>query len=145
MKDLTEEERKQLFQAIPGFDAGFLEVIPVDRYHSKQYILDLTVENIAGILRSWKGKSRKIIMTDMMDRVILETEGDNIIQCAKPKLKEQVLSLLSAAEAGEAVLPEQIPMAPKSLWDRSLAMEARLEKEIELQMLLEEEYGSIGF
>ena len=116
MRDLTEEERKQLFQAIPGFDAGFLEVFPVDRYHSQQYILDLTVENIAGILRSWKGQSRKIIMTDMMDRVILETEGDNIIRCSNEEMTRQYIDYM----------PQRIDRASENYFSRHPSLAASI-------------------
>lgn len=134
---VTTEQMNQVMAAIDGFHVGYATVYPKDT-QAERYVFDMTPENISGFLNKWKEQAGKILLTDMLDRPILEVEHGDITQSRSPELKEQVLSLLSAIQEGRTE-PARFPIVSRELYDESVDMEEQMVARAEVAALEAEE------
>lgn len=129
---MDEKEKRIIEEEILGRDhAGYAYIYPYggDR---QEYVFDMTPRNIANFLGAHQYDAAKIILTDMLDRLILNTMGGFIDQCPDQELYRRIVPLLAPIQMGETEAQE-IPMVTMEAFDEY----GRLEDE----MVTEAEYG----
>lgn len=78
---MDEKEKRIIEEEILGKDhAGYAYIYPYNG-DRQEYVFDMTPENIANFLGTHQFDAGKIILTDMIDRPILNTIGGFIDQC----------------------------------------------------------------
>ena len=75
----------------------------------QEYVFDMTPEHIANFLGAHQFDAEKIVLTDMLDRLILNTIGGFIDQCPDQDLCRRIVPLLAPIQMGETEAKE-IPM-----------------------------------
>ena len=114
---------------------GYAYLYTKDSGEKAGYVFDMTPENIANFIGSHQFDADKIIMTDMLDRLILETVGGFVANCPDQELCRKVLSLLLPLQTGEQE-PREIPMVDKDTYEAYERWEDRGVTAAELGMLL---------
>lgn len=92
----------------------------------------MTAENIADFIGKYELEAKKIVMTDLCDRLISESVyGGFIMNCPDQRLCKYIIPYLAPIQMGEAELKE-FPIATKeemeALWrvDEDMVMQAEL-------------------
>lgn len=100
----------------------------------KEYYFENSPPNIASFIMLHKEHTDKMILTDMADRLILNTFGEFINQCPDQKLLQEILKDLIPMQMGEKE-PDSILIADEAEYQDLLAEEDRQVTEAELRML----------
>ena len=63
----------------PGREhAGYAYIYPLDGGARQEYVLEMTPENIANFIGAHQYDAEKIILTEMLDNLILDTAGGSL-------------------------------------------------------------------
>jgi hypothetical protein len=100
----------------------------------KEYYFENSPSNIANFIMLHKENTDKMILTDLADRLILNTFGEFINQCPDQKLLQEILKDLIPMQMGERE-PNEILVADEDEYIALLAEEDRKVTEAELRML----------
>jgi len=100
----------------------------------KEYYFENSPSNIANFIMLHKENTDKMILTDLADRLILNTFGEFINQCPDKKLLQEILKDLIPMQMGERE-PNEILVADEDEYIALLAEEDRKVTEAELRML----------
>lgn len=79
---------------------GYAYIYPLDGRARQEYVLEMTPENIANFIGAHKYDAEKIILTDMLDNLILDTVGGFIMNCPNQILCDRILPLLAPIQMG---------------------------------------------
>lgn len=131
---MKQEDIKKVEQAIDGFYVGYAYFYPNDGGARQEYVFDMTPENIANFLGSHQFDAEKIVLTDMLDRRILDTTGGFINNCLNQELCKNIISLLAPIQIGEKETTE-FPMVTRELYEQYTDMEEQAVMEAEIRML----------
>lgn len=131
---MKQEDIEKVEQAIDGFYVGYAYLYPNDGGERQEYVFDMVPENIANFLGSHQSDAEKIILTDMLDRLILDTAGGFINNCPNQELCKNIIPLLTSIQMGEKEAVE-FPMVTRELYDQYTAMEEQAVMEAEIRML----------
>ena len=106
---MNEKDQKIIEEEILGkAHAGYAYIYPLSGGR-QEYVFDMTPEHIANFLGAHQFDAEKIVLTDMLDRLILNTNGGFIDQCPDQDLCRRIVPLLAPIQMGEAEAKE-IPM-----------------------------------
>ena len=73
---MKRKEQTIVEKEIPGREhAGYAYIYPLDGGARQEYVLEMTPENIANFIGAHQYDAEKIILTDMLDNLILDTAG----------------------------------------------------------------------
>lgn len=100
----------------------------------KEYYFENSPSNIASFIMLHMENTDKMILTDLADRLILNTFGEFINQCPDKKLLQEILKDLIPMQMGERE-PNEILVADEDEYIALLAEEDRKVTEAELRML----------
>ena len=100
----------------------------------KEYYFENSPSNIANFIMLHMENTDKMILTDLADRLILNTFGEFINQCPDKKLLQEILKDLIPMQMGERE-PNEILVADEDEYIALLAEEDRKVTEAELRML----------
>lgn len=131
---MKQEDIEKVEQAIDGFYVGYAYLSLNDDSARQEYVFDMTPENIANFLGSHQFDAEKIVLTDMLDRLILDTTGGFINNCPNQELCKNIISLLALIQIGEKEATE-FPMVTRELYEQYTDMEERAVMEAEIRML----------
>lgn len=131
---MKQEDIEKVEQAIDGFYVGYAYLFPNDDSARQEYVFDMTPENIANFLGSHQFDAEKIVLTDMIDRLILDTTGGFINNCPNQELCKNIISLLAPIQIGEKEATE-FPMVTRELYEQYTDMEEQAVMEAEIRML----------
>lgn len=131
---MKQEDMKNVEQAIDGFYVGYAYLYPNDGGARQEYVFDMTPENIANFLGSHQFDVEKIVLTDMLDRLILDTAGGFINNCPDQERCKSIVSLLASIQMGEKEATE-FPMVTRELYEQYIDMEEQAVMEAEIRML----------
>ncbi len=131
---MKQEDIEKVEQAIDGFYVGCAYLYPNDGGNKEEYVFDMTPENIANFLGSHHFDAEKIVLTDMLDRLILDTVGGFINNCPNQELCKNIIPLLASIQMGEKEATE-FPMVTRELYEQYTDMEERAVMEAEIRML----------
>lgn len=131
---MTEKEKEAVKQVMEGLHVGYAYLYPVEGIERQEYIFDMTPENIANFIGSHLYDAQKIVLTDMMDRLILDTAGGFIENCPNQELCRQVVASLAPLQMGDSE-PEEFPIVAREQYDRYCQMEEEAVMRAEIAML----------
>lgn len=118
-----EERRYETGREGLGYGAGWLAFLyPSGSGARKEYMISTTPENLANFLGSHFMDAEKMIVTDMCDRLILDTFGGFINNCPDQKLCGEIVAKLAPIQMGEAEAGEVI-MVDRDVADAFFAAE----------------------
>ena len=80
---------------------GYAYVYPSDGKARKEYLIATTPENMANFVGSHFLAAQKMVITDFVDRLILDTCGGFIDTCPDQKLCMEINSHLAPIQMGE--------------------------------------------
>lgn len=60
---------------------GYAYLYPLDGGERKEFLFEMTPKNIGNFIGSHQWDTEKMILTDMLDQLILETTGGFIFDC----------------------------------------------------------------
>ena len=131
---MKQEDIEKVEQAIDGFYVGYAYLYPNDGSARQEYVFDMVPEKIANFLGSHQSDAEKIILTDMLDRLILDTAGGFINNCPNQELCKNIILLLVPIQMREKEVAE-FPIVTRELYDQYTAIEERAVMEAEIRML----------
>ena len=98
---MKRKEQTIVEKEIPGREhAGYAYIYPLDGGARQEYVLEMTPENIANFIGAHQYDAEKIILTDMLDNLILDTAGGFIMNCPHQILCGRILPLLAPIQMG---------------------------------------------
>lgn len=108
----------------------------VQGYDGKQqsYYFEKSLSNITGFIILHKANTEKMVLTDMADRLKLNTFGEFINRCPDQEFLQEILKDLIPMQLGEKE-PADILIVDKAEFQALLYEEDRQVTEVELWML----------
>lgn len=82
-------------------NVGYAYLYPSSGMAREEFVFSMTPENIANFLGSHFLEARKMILTDLADRLILDTYGGFIDHCQDRKLLSEILAILAPIQMGK--------------------------------------------
>lgn len=129
-KDKKSLKKKSSAKVMPG-----MHIFILFNGGRQEYVFDMTPEHIANFLGAHQFDAEKIILTDMMDRLVLNTIGGFIDQCPDQDLCRQIIPLLAPIQMGETEAKE-IPMVTMEAFDEYGSLEDERVTAAEYGMML---------
>lgn len=131
---MTEKEKEAVEQVMEGYRVGYAYLYPMEGIERQEYVFDMTPENIANFIGSHLYDTQKIILTNMLDRLILNTAGGFIDSCPNQELCKQVVAALTPIQMGDSEA-EEFPIVTREQYDRYCQMEEEAVMRAEISML----------
>lgn len=94
---------------------GYAYLEPYDG-ERQEYVFEMTPNNIAQFLGAHFYDAREIVLTDLLDRFILNTNRGFIFSCPNQDLCKQIVPILSPIQTGD-VDAEEIPMVTRDVYE----------------------------
>lgn len=121
-----------------GFYVGYAYLYPLDGGQRQEYVFDMTPKNIANFIGAHQFDAQKIILTDMLDRKILDTIGGFIDHCPNQNMCKAVVQILAPIQMGQSEA-EEVPMVCREVYDEYCNMEEEMVAKAEAAMYIREE------
>lgn len=131
---MTEEQKKQVEQVMEGWQVGYAYLYPSGGGNRKEFVFDMTADNIANFLGAHQFDAEKMILTDMADRMILDTIGGFIDHCPDQEKCEEIKKTLIPIQMGEEEAKDIVAVS-RDLYDEYCAMEEQAVTEAEIAMM----------
>lgn len=112
---------------------GYVYIYPLDGGARQEYVMEMTPKNIANFIGAHQYDAEKIILTDMLDRLILDTVGGLIMNCPDQTLCGRILPLLTPIQMGKKKA-RKIPIVSRKVFEEYAQQEAQTVTEAEMQM-----------
>lgn len=123
---------KMLYES-EGF-MGYAYLYLVDGGERKEFVFEMRPDNIANFLGTHQMDAEKIILTDLADRLILDTIGGFIDRCPNQKLCRQIIPILAPIQMGEEEAKD-IPIISRETYDAYGRWEDGMVTAAEISML----------
>ncbi len=135
MKGETYMTREELYEMMDG-DLGYAYVFEKgNNGKHTDYMFDMTSENIANFIGKNAYTADKIILTDMCDRLIVESiYGGFIMNCPNQELCRKIIPHLAPIQQGE-VESKDFPVATRAEMEELWNEEEMSVMEAEISML----------
>ena len=98
---MAEKEKSMVEKILDTERAGYAYFYPSDGGNWQEFFISTTPENMANFLGSHFYDAEKMIITDMVDRLILDTYGGFINTCPDQKLCAEIIPYLAPIQMGE--------------------------------------------
>lgn len=133
---MNDKERKEVETMLESSDGniGYAYLYPRDGGARQEFVFEMTPENIANFIGAHPYDAKKIILTDILDRLILETTGGFLDRCPDQNLCRQINSVLAPIQMGEEEAQE-FPMVTRDAYDEYGQWEDEMVTAAELGML----------
>lgn len=95
---------------------GYAYLYPNDGSRRKEFVFELTPEHLANFIGVHQFDAEKMVFTDMLDRLILDTSGGFIMTCPNQELCRQIIPILAPIQMDEAEAKE-IPMVTREQYE----------------------------
>lgn len=131
---MKKEDIEMVEQLLKKDNLGFAYLYLESGEARKEFMFEMTAENIANFIGGHFYDAKKIILTDMADRLILDTIGGFIDRCPDQLLCVDIISLLAPIQMGEHE-EEDFLMADHLLVEEYYALKDTEDMETEMSML----------
>ena len=98
---MKKEDREMMEKIFATEKVGYAYLYPQEGQGREEFYLSTTAENMANFVGSHIYDAEKIIITDVCDRLILDTIGGYLNNCPDQKLCGEVISFLAPIQMGE--------------------------------------------
>ena len=133
---MTEQEKQiidSIYDSTQG-NIGYAYLYPNNGGERKEFFFDMTPGNIANFIGQHQYDAEKIILTDVADRLILNTFGGFINTCPDQELCRQIIPILAPIQMGEAE-PQDFPIVSREAFDEYCRMEDEMVTAAEISTL----------
>lgn len=97
------QKEKQMVERIMDTETiGYAYLYPAAGGQRKEYLISTIPENLANFVGSHFTDTQQMIVTDMLDRLILDTAGGFLNRCPNQNLCCEILKSLAPIQMGEA-------------------------------------------
>lgn len=131
---MAEKEKSMVEKILDTERAGYAYFYPSDGGNRQEFFISTTPENMANFLGSHLYDAEKMIITDMVDRLILDICGGFINTCPDQKLCAEIIPYLAPIQMGEKETGE-ILMVTREESDMYFAAEDQAVTMAECQMM----------
>lgn len=132
MEDIKAVE--ELYEHTDGF-LGYAYLYARDGSPRQEYVFEMTPEHLANFIGAHPFDAEKMVFTDMLDRLILDTSGGFIMTCPNQQLCQQIIPILAPIQMGEAEAKE-IPMVTREQFEAYSSYEDKMVTRAEYGMEL---------
>ena len=136
---MTRKEMQMVENVQDGWHVGIACLYPVHGGR-KEYVFDMLPENIASFVYRNQYEARKIIITDMLDRMIFQIDTNGDSTCQSREFCQKVADSLQAIVDGSE--PAEFAIVTKELYDRYCKMEERAVMDATIAIFLREVQGA---
>lgn len=98
---MTAEDRKMISDIFDSESMGYAYVHPLNGGSRRGYMISLSPENIANFIGKYGGNAEKIIITDVADRMVVNTNNVFLDTCLNQKLCKEIIGYLAPIQRGE--------------------------------------------
>lgn len=98
---MNEKDREMMKKILDSESMAYAYLYPSDGSVRQEFLISATPENIANFLGSHFYDSEKMIITDIADRLILDTFGGFINSCPDQALCRKIVPILAPIQQGE--------------------------------------------
>ncbi|MCM1286864.1 MAG: hypothetical protein NC240_01040 [Clostridium sp.] len=131
---MTRNDMEAIEKILDGERVGYAYLYPSDGSERLEYVFDMTAENMASFIGQHQLGIKKMVLTDMCDRLILDTEGGFLNNCPNQELCKELLSLLQPIRVGEKAA-EEFSMVTREIYDEYCQLEDQAVTAAEISML----------
>lgn len=131
---MTRNDMEAIEKILDGERVGYAYLYPSDGSERLEYVFDMTAENMASFIGQHQLGIKKMVLTDMCDRLILDTEGGFLNNCPNQELCKALLSLLQPIRVGEKAA-EEFSMVTREIYDEYCQLEDQAVTAAEISML----------
>ncbi len=131
---MKKEDIEMVEQWLKKDNLGFAYLYLESGEARKEFMFEMTAENIANFIGAHFYDAKKIILTDMVDRLILDTIGGFVDRCPDQLLCAEIISFLAPIQMGEYEA-EDFLMADRLLLKEYYALKDTEDMETEMSML----------
>lgn len=130
---MTQEDRERICNIINSETIGYAYVYPLGDGVRKEYMLSLLPENLADFIGTHGLEAEKIIVTDIMDRLVVDTQMWFLDNCPDQKLCRDLIRRLAPIQMGQTE-PGEILAIDRDLADEYFQEEDQRTTMMELGM-----------
>ncbi|MDE7414904.1 MAG: hypothetical protein K2N44_01065 [Lachnospiraceae bacterium] len=98
---MKKEDAEMMEKIFDTETIGYAYLYPVDGDTRQESVIAATPENFANYIGSHLHDAKKMIVTDMFDRLILDTYGGFINSCPDQQLCKEINKYLSPVQMGD--------------------------------------------
>lgn len=113
---LSAQEIRDMEMILRTGNVGYAYVYPYGTEGANVFVMNMSPENIANFIGQHRGDCSKIVMTDRMDMLVLNTYGEFIDRCPDRELLLNVLTHLVPIQCGK-VNAMDVRSVPKDIYD----------------------------
>lgn len=118
------EKIEKLMNAVrEGKEICFAYVYPYGSEPAEEYIFEATPENMANFVGAHQYDAEEIVLTDILDRLIMNMRGGFIRQCPNQELCMKIIEHLAPIQMGETEAKD-IGAVPRDALDEQYNSEA---------------------
>lgn len=100
-KFMTQEDRKMVQDILDTESMGYACVYPRDGRNRKEYMISLSAGNLADFIGTYGLEADKIVITDVLDRLVVNTQMWFLDTCPDQQLCRELLASLAPIQLGE--------------------------------------------
>lgn len=119
---MKKEDIDMIQKILDSDNMGYAYHYPNDGGERQETMIALTPENIANYLGSHLYDAEKMVITDVADRLVLDTYGCFINQCPDQQLCRQIIPFLAPIQMGEKE-PGEVLQVSRNVADEYFAAE----------------------
>ena len=108
--------KEQIEEMMEEGNLGYAYLYTNDIAERQEFVFRMTPKNIANFLGSHFLDARKMILTDLADRLILDTCGGFVDNCPDQELLHNIIRILAPIQMGEVEAVE-FPIITKGEYD----------------------------
>lgn len=131
---MTKNDMEAIEKILDGNQVGYAYLYPSDGSERLEYVFDMTAENMANFIGQHQLSIKKMVLTDMCDRLMLDTAGGFLNNCPNQELCKKLLSLLPPIQMGEKEV-EEFPIVAREIFDEYCQLEDQVVTAAEISML----------
>lgn len=131
---MTKNDMEAIEKILDGNQVGYAYLYPSDGSERLEYVFDMTAENMASFIGQHQLGVKAVMLTDMCDRLILDTVGGFLNNCPNQELCKKLLSLLPPIQMGEKEV-EEFPIVTREIFDEYCQLEDQAVTAAEISML----------
>ena len=113
---MDEKLREKVEKIMEEGNIGYAYCYPSDQSPRQEFVFSMTPENIANFLGSHFCDAKQMVLTDLMDRLILDTYGGFINTCPDQNLCREILCHLAPIQMGDKEA-EEFPIITRDEYD----------------------------
>lgn len=98
---MTQEDMKMIRDIMDTESMGYAYVYPLEGGSRKEYMLSLSAGNLADFIGTYGLEAEQIIITDVVDRLVVNTQMWFLDTCPDQQLCRELIGSLAPIQMGE--------------------------------------------